>query len=192
MSFPSSNQLVVRIYSERFLNDAQLDEAKLDAENDQINKWIDELQKLKLRGDISSCIDKKFIGQMRKISPFFEELKPYFKHRLPGSDDQFIYDQVWFQSLLEDIKYMRSSVGYTMAFVKEFDTDVFRKPIKTRPKFEFVPYSKIIYDFKSYLIRRFKIAYPFNNPALDDSKPCLKAADLSPFYSDKEAREEKY
>lgn len=184
----------MRIYSERFLNDDRLDDAKLKVEKDRIGEFMRKLYESQHKLERFDCIQTNFIGQMENIKNFLDGLLELFHHRFPRSDEEFISEnsQPWFADMLNDVRYMRLNGDYQQngAFVKEFDTDIFRKPLLTRPKFRFIRKSRIIYDFGSYMIRTFQVAYPFNHTRFDASKPCLKAVDLSPFYTEEQARKE--
>lgn len=185
----------MRVYSDRYLNDAKTNRASLDAEEKQIDEWIGELSLIGFK--LGRCIDKKFVDKMDSIKGFFSSLQPFLNRRFPNSDQLFLvpnegehYYSYYYSDMVNDIKNMRSNLdaGQVGAFVKEFDTDVFRKRLLAKPKFDFIRKSKIIYDFDSYLIRNYDVVYPFHIEQFDDSRPCLKAADLSPFFIDEEAR----
>ena len=180
---------MVRIHSERFLNDDQLDKAKLDVEQKQVNEWIAQISPIG-SNLTTSCIEKTFIDKMKGVEDFFKLLQAHFGPRFPNSDSEFFKYSVWYSEVKKDIRRMREYVGnqQTMAFVKEFKVDVFRKPIVTRRQYKFIPRSKVIYDFSSYLIQRFDVFYPFNDNRFDASKPCLKAIELPLFFRDEKAR----
>lgn len=163
-----------------------MDRKKIKAEIEQIDVLLKAM--INIEKQIPSfCLRDTFREKMESAIELLEHIVAFLEHRFPNSDSMYIGEKQRYLSLvLDDInemkKEMKIGANQTMAFMNEFNADVFRKPLLSRPLFKFVKKSKIFYDYESHVQASFHIAYPFNALEFDRSKPCLKAAELSPFF----------
>lgn len=131
------------------------------------------------------CIQNTFVDPMKEAKDLLYSLIAFLEQQFQDWDYMYVSKekQKFYPIVLNDIEHMKQEIetDQTMVFMDSFDTDVYRKPLLTKPVYKFVKKSRIIYSFDSCVLIKFYQTYPFNVPSLGSSQPCLRAAELSPF-----------
>ena len=114
-----------------------------------------------------------------------------YNHQLPQTENK-IYDQPGKEELrkklrasIMDVKFNKNA---TFALSDDLITDFYEKQLVSKPRFNFIKYSKFLYDFRSTGEFVLDIVLPVDNH-LNRNKifdtNCLRTYDLPKFYQDK-------
>ena len=155
--------ILLILHFSRYLNEPSLDQKKIETEIEQVDVFLNAMNKIQ-RSLSSDCINKKFLIPMNDTKAILKGIITFLSHQFHEWNYLYVspYRQKFFSKVLEDLGQMKQHIkpNQTMAFMDEFETDVYRKPLLTRPTYQFVQKSKIIYDFESYVLAKFSVIYP--------------------------------
>lgn len=185
----SSNKLIVRFYSENFLNDpnkTEIEEAKQQVARWQkkFNVWLSSARSWYRYDDFLKCLER-LAKNIEATVHLIDGLRPLFDHRFSNNRKNHVPSkEQFFQHLNSDIDLMRKNAAedQTMAFHYKTIDDVYDLPILSSPRFKFERKTRVIYEFTSYLTMYYQIAFPFHGDSLDSSEECLSADELPPFF----------
>ena len=181
-----SNKLVVRVYSERFMND--FNRTALEAERDQLVDWLDKLNQWidnRLGFYLGNCIRKEFSERVQRANLLLYGLVPLFYHRFNNHPRTYkpnkeqLFGQL--ESAIDQLGTVVES-WQTVAFHDLPLDDVYGWRISSLPRFDFTRKSRVTYDYESYLTMHYQIAFPLNSEKFNRSEECLTAAKLPPFF----------
>ena len=106
------------------MNDNQLNGAKMDDEQKQVDEWIAQLKELSDEL-LTSCIQKIFLVQMNKIEGFFKILRKYFYPRFLERDEEHLTNyQPWFANILKDIEFMHKNADSKQVMASQLKRDL--------------------------------------------------------------------
>lgn len=189
-----SNQMIVRIYSEKFLNN--FDRAEMEKERKRVDPWLADIEKwIHVLSDKYSdsfhCFYDKIKPRVVAGAQLIDGLLPLFEHRFNNYQKSYVPNkEQLYKELQSAISHMSEHLesGQTMAFQDQPVDDVYEHRISSLPRFEFVRKSRVVYNYESYLNMRYQIAFPFNSESFDSSAKCLSADELPPFFRDSKER----
>lgn len=194
-----SNRLLIRVYSERFLNAEGLNSSTLVNVMDQIDKMNKQIEAIanKQRGFPLQCVNEKLTPAMRKAIELIRQLASLHDQQLPQTDELGLNlgKTALFRKFRRELDRITKEVGDSQSMAFQFDLlkDVYKKRIVRVGKFVFNKKSKIVFDMDSSGSITFELIFPFEDTELpfgnvtseyfDVASNCVSLADLPEFFS---------
>lgn len=189
-SLSHSNNLMIRLYSDRFLNSKDANFSTLSSHLHNTNELIQKIEAIKKKESpyrAGSCLDGNFLRPMKRGFELIRHLASLYVGEFPQTDEQALNlgKGPAFKRLESEMAQMADNLtdSQTMAFQYDLFHEVYKKRIIQMDKFVFHKKSKLIYDLSSHGVVNYDIIFPFEDTKLRAGKKCVSLADLPEFFA---------
>lgn len=183
-----SNDVLIRVYSEQFLNSKDLDHKSFKRQLKEVNQKIARMEKFAYweSSSVKRCLEEKSIQTMKNGGGLIVHLASLYNEQLPQTNFRNLSlgkDNVFrlFKSEIDRIA-KKLTNSQKMAFRFDQINEVYKKPIVRVGKFVFHQKSKVVFDSSSFGTLHFEIIFPFEDTELQARKDCVSTADLPRFF----------